>query len=96
MPLHYFIFLLNCYCYYQQEGNTCAHIAAAKGSLKVMKALVQCDKTTVNTRNKVSGLQNGIDSRILVPKDFKNDRSIETNVKHYIVKAQNKGILELS
>eukprot|EP00794_Sanderia_malayensis_P004801 gene4801-5428_t len=35
-----------------KDGNTCAHIAAANGSLKVMKALVQCDKTSVNTRNK--------------------------------------------
>jgi len=37
-----------------KDGNTSAHIAAHKGSLEVMKALVECDPASVNTRNKRS------------------------------------------
>ena len=41
-----------------QNGMTCAHIAASKGSVAVVKELMRFNKTTVTTaRNRVSSLK---------------------------------------
>lgn len=41
-----------------QNGMTCAHIAAAKGSVAVIKELMRFNKVIITTaRNKVSNIQ---------------------------------------
>eukprot|EP00111_Clytia_hemisphaerica_P009505 TCONS_00027873-protein len=40
-----------------QEGNNCAHIAASKGSLEVMKMLVKSDRNMISKLNKLTGQQ---------------------------------------
>lgn len=36
-----------------KEGNNCTHIAASKGSVEVMKALIKSDPTMAFAKNKV-------------------------------------------
>ena len=38
-----------------KDGNNCAHIAAFKGSIEVMKALMKSDESMAYVKNKITG-----------------------------------------
>ena len=43
-----------------KDGNNCAHIAAFKGSIEVMKALMKSDESMAYVKNKITmGYQSG-------------------------------------